>query len=92
MSEIKYFTALEYLNCGNNQITTIDISKNTALKYLNCRNSELSAIDVSKNTALTSLDCSSNQLTTLTISSSQQNAEWLDKVHLDYVNINIIVK
>lgn len=28
---IEYFTALEYLVCGNNQLTVMDVSRNTAL-------------------------------------------------------------
>lgn len=31
MPEIKYFTSLEYLNCEQNQLTSLDLSNNTAL-------------------------------------------------------------
>ena len=65
---IEYFTALKYLSCYNNQLTSLDVSKNTALTSLNCSNNQLTSLDVSKNTALTSLSCSNNQLTTLNIS------------------------
>ena len=64
---IEFFTALTYLNCDNNQLTTIDVSKNTALTYLGCDGNQLTTIDVSKNTALTGLECSSNKLTTLNV-------------------------
>ena len=54
---IEYFTALTYLDCANNQLTALDVSKNTALTYLSCCNNQLTALDVSKNTALTYLSC-----------------------------------
>ena len=65
---IEYFTALRSLNCGCNQLTSLDVSKNTALTDLDCRSNQLTALDVSKNTALTYLDCGNNQLTSLDVS------------------------
>ena len=65
---IEFFTALKMLWCYNNQLTTLDVSKNTALTDLYCYGNQLTALDVSKNTALTSLNCSSNQLTALDVS------------------------
>ena len=61
-------TALTYLYCNSNQLTTLDVSKNTALDSLDCYGNQLTTLDVSKNTALTYLDCDSNQLTTLDVS------------------------
>ena len=65
---ISYFTALTTLDCGYNQITSLDFSKNTALTTLDCGSNQLTSLDVSKNTALTTLDCGSNQLTSLDFS------------------------
>ena len=65
---IEHFTALTYLYCDYNQLTTLDISKNTALTYLRCYNNQLTVLDVSKNTALTYLWCYNNQLTALDVS------------------------
>ena len=65
---IEYFTALRSLNCGCNQLTSLDVSKNTALTDLFCGGNQLTALDVSKNTALTYLDCRSSQLTALDVS------------------------
>ena len=65
---IEFFTALICLNCYNNQLTTLDVSKNTALIELYCFNNQLTTLDVSKNTALIHLACSNNQLTTLDVS------------------------
>ena len=77
---IEFFTALTSLACSNNELTSLDVSKNTALTTLRCNNNiRLYGLDVSKNTTLTTLDvsgcstlhdldCSSNQLTTLDLS------------------------
>jgi hypothetical protein len=58
-------TALYYLQCQSNQLTTLDVSNNTALTYLNCNSNQLTTLDVSNNTALYYLNCNSNQLTSL---------------------------
>ena len=68
MDEIKYFTALRWLYCSNNQLTSLDVSNNTALKELSCYDNQLTSLDVSKNTALTYLYCGDNQLTSLDVS------------------------
>ena len=67
---IEYFTALTDLYCFNNQLTSLDVSKNTALRELNCHSNQLTALDVSKNTALWYLYCYNNQLTSLDVSKS----------------------
>ena len=65
---IEFLTALTYLSCDNNQLTSLDLSKNTALTYLSCDNNQLTSLDLSKNTALTTLSCGNNQLTSLDLS------------------------
>ena len=65
---IEFFTALKKLECGENQLTALDVSKNIALEELDCITNQLTALDVSQNTALTSLGCSDNQLTELDVS------------------------
>ena len=65
---IEFFSALEELNCSNNKLTSLDISRNQKLKTLYCVFNELTAIDVSKNKELASLSCSSNKLTALDVS------------------------
>ena len=62
---IEYFTSLERLDCRNNLLTELDVSKNTALTYLDCYSNQLTELDVSDNTALTTLKCWDNQLTKL---------------------------
>ena len=71
---IEYFTALKKLKCFENQLTSLDVSKNTALTYLDCYSNQLTSLDVSKNTTLFYLGCSNNQLTSLDISNTKINA------------------
>ena len=59
---IEYFTALTYLSCYENQLTSLDVSKNTTLARLVCNNNQLTSLDVSKNTALTELYCYDNKI------------------------------
>ena len=69
IDEIRYFTALEWLKCSDNQITSLDLSNNTALTELYCYdNQQLTSLDLSDNTALEWLECSGNQITSLDLS------------------------
>jgi plastocyanin len=70
LSGIEDFTALIALNCGENTITSIDVSQNTALKNLAVYGNELTSIDVSNNVNLTELDVEENQLNNLNISNN----------------------
>ena len=74
---IEHFTALTYLDCYENQLTALDVSKNTALTWLSCNSNQLTALDVSKNTALTHLECSYNRLTALDVSKNTA-LTWLE--------------
>ena len=65
---IEYFTSLTYLNCGGNQLTSLDVSKNMALEWLYCDENQLTSLDISKNTALKWFSCSENLLTSLDVS------------------------
>ncbi len=65
---IEFFTALTGFSCSNNQLTSLDMSKNTSLTSLDCSNNQLTSFDVSMNMALEYLRCSNNQLTSLDVS------------------------
>ena len=67
---IEHFPALISLNCSDNQLTALDLSKNTALEVLDCSNNQMNDLDVSKNTALIELDCSNNKLTAIDVSNN----------------------
>jgi uncharacterized protein (TIGR02145 family) len=75
---IEAFIALTYLNCGSNQLKTLDVSNNLALTVLDCgfdlsrdlsgMGNQLTTLDVSRNTSLIRLNCSVNNLVTLDLS------------------------
>ncbi len=69
---VEHFTALEWLDCGLNELTELDVSANTALTYLRCADNHLSELDVSANTALTKLICSGNALTELDLNANRE--------------------
>jgi Leucine-rich repeat (LRR) protein len=58
---VEAFTALTFLNCNYNQLTSLDVSKNTALTDLDCAVNQLTNLDVSQNTALSYLYCDDNK-------------------------------
>ena len=64
---IEYFTALKYLYCSYNQLTSLDVSRLTALEFLNCSYNQLTSLDVSRLKALTRLISHNNQLTALDV-------------------------
>ena len=68
LAGIEYFGNLESLNCFNNQLTSLDVSKCTELHQLYCDANQLTSLNVSGCTALDGLICSFNQLTSLDLS------------------------
>ena len=63
---IEYFTAIEYLFCGNNELTELDLSHNTALIYLSCHDNHITSIKgIEYLTALRTVGCFNNELTEL---------------------------
>lgn len=65
---IEYFPNLMLLYCQNNQLTSLDLSKNKNLTQVFCLNNQLTTLDVSGNTKLEMLLCNNNQLTSLRVS------------------------
>ena len=59
--------ALIYLDCGRNELPSLDLSGNTLLNYLDCSWNKLPNLDVSGNTFLTTLNCRYNSLTSLDV-------------------------
>ena len=70
LTGIEAFTALTFLDCSENQLTSLDVSTNTALEVLYCYDNQLTSLGVSTNTALTDLSCSGNNLTSLDVSTN----------------------
>lgn len=69
---LEYFTNLENLQCGKNELTSLDVSKNTELIELSCKENKLTNLDISNNTKLKNLYCFENELTSLDVSNNIQ--------------------
>lgn len=68
LTGIQDFISLNYLNCGQNSLTALDVSENAVLDALFCNNNQIGVLDISKNTALTFLSCNNNQIKALDVS------------------------
>ena len=68
LSGIQDFVSLRTLSCGNNYITSLDITKLTALNSLSIDNNKLTTIDLSKNINLKWLDVQLNSFVSLDVS------------------------
>ena len=64
---VEFFTALISLYCYENELVSLDVTKNTALTNLVCYGNKLTSLDVSNNTILKWLHCYNNQLTSLDV-------------------------
>ena len=53
------------LNCANNGLSSLDVSKATLLQSLICHRNELTELNINSNKQLVKLRCSENRLTTL---------------------------
>lgn len=69
---IEHFANLTYLDCSDNQLSSLDLSNCTQLATLNCSDNKLTSLDISCNKQLASLDCFSNRLSSLDISCNTQ--------------------
>ncbi len=69
---IEIFSALEWLSCSRNELSTLDVSQNSALKTLRCDDNNLTSLDIRQNSALEYLSCDRNEIASLNVS---QNTE-----------------
>ena len=65
---IEFFPNLLYLDCSENQLSSLNVSYNTELMMLLCYQNELNSLDVTRNPALITLNCNHNNLTSLDVS------------------------
>ncbi len=68
LTGIEEFDSLTFLDCQNNQLTTLDMSNNMILQTLILASNQLTNLNISQNTTLISLGCSGNLLSTLDLS------------------------
>ena len=69
---IEFFPNLLYLYCDENNLNSLNVSKNKKLEELYCDENNLNSLDVSQNTALLDLICSQNNLTSLDVSKNTE--------------------
>jgi hypothetical protein len=70
LTGIEDFVALQSLDCGRNQLTNLNVTKNTALTNLYCYYNQITNIDVSQNSKLEWFMCHFNQLTSIDVSNN----------------------
>ena len=68
LTGIEAFINLTKLNCNNNNLTSLDVSKNTNLTRLRCDSNGLISLDISNNILLTELRVYKNSLTSIDVS------------------------
>jgi hypothetical protein len=68
MTGLNYFSGLQWLDCGDNQLTSLDVSNNTMLDLLYCDGNQLTSLDISNNYVLRIIWCYNNLLPALDIS------------------------
>ncbi len=74
---LEFFTALKTLECSENKLTKLDLSRNPALDMLFCNDNMLTELDLSHNPLLEELHCYNNKLTKLAL----PHAPALTKLH-----------
>ena len=65
LTGIKDFIAIRELNCGSNQLTSLDLSQNIYIDELECSFNQITYLDLSNNTELSKIYIDDNQLTYL---------------------------
>lgn len=88
LNGIQDFSALEFLSCGNNNLSMLDVSKNEALTVLSCANNKLTSLNISKNIVLANLFCENNLITNLDLSKNQ-NLKNLTCTNNKLINLNL---
>lgn len=64
---ISFFANLTKLNCSDNNLSSLDVSRNTNLTELYFMRNNLSSLDISSNVNLRALDCKINNITSLNV-------------------------
>jgi len=83
LTGIKNFTSLSYLNCNNNELTTLDLSGMINLTSVNCHGNHLVSINLAGMSNLVTLSCSGNLLTSL-------NLNGLTSLKYLYSHVNLL--
>lgn len=68
LAGIEFFTKISQLICNDNQLTTLDTSKNIALTSLECSNNQLINLIIGPSEILSVINCDNNQLSNIDVS------------------------
>lgn len=88
LTGIQDFVSLTNLNCSQNSLKALNVSKNTALTVLDCNNNQIANLDVSNNLDLTDLVCYSNKLNSLDVKKNTALAK-LDSGSNQYTSLDV---
>lgn len=69
---IEHFTSIDGLQCNDNKLTSLDVSKNVALIELYFQNNLVTSINVSKNLELVNLIFDNNKISKIDVSKNQK--------------------
>lgn len=69
---IEYFSNMQRLSCGSNDLETLDVSKNINLERLECFENNLTELDISTLVNLKELHCSSNKISKLDLTNNKE--------------------
>ena len=72
LTGIEYFGSLKTLYCNNNELTTLDVSKNAELVELYCGSNKLTSLNINGLKNLELLKCSNNALSSLDVSEKKK--------------------
>ncbi|MEX0314048.1 MAG: leucine-rich repeat domain-containing protein [Allomuricauda sp.] len=85
---IEAFINLKRLDCHDNKLKSLDVSRNSNLEVLYCYDNYLTTLDVSKNKSLKKLGCRGNKLIALDLSSNPKlDALYCYENNLTYLNV-----
>jgi Leucine-rich repeat (LRR) protein len=88
LTGLEAITNLKTFSCGNNNITSLNLSKNLFLERLDCSSNDIVSIDVSHLNYLTYLNMSNNNLTGIDVSSNP-NIKTLDLSNNDITSLDV---
>ena len=90
LNGIEYFTKIRELNCENNQIEEIDVSKNKELRFLNCSyNAKIEKIEVGELTRLISLKVYNTNIKNIDVSKNEVLSElWVSNNLITSINVS----
>jgi hypothetical protein len=70
MTGIEEFTAIDFIDCSSNYLTSLNVSANIGIYSLYCENNQLTSLTLPVSTTLQELVCYNNQLTSLDVSAN----------------------